>query len=167
MVLRHIGRDPYDARVVDEGDLHDIERAIARISRVTNSRAGRRRIEDRSGIPLATAAIHTLSAVCRIGPARIGALAEDVQLHQSRVSREVAKLLDAGFVEQLTDPHDGRATLVVATDKGRDARERYLVAAYEGVFDLLQDWQPTEVQTLARLITKLADEFGTIADPQL
>ncbi|MCU1485679.1 MAG: transcriptional regulator, MarR family [Actinomycetia bacterium] len=166
MVLRHTSW-PYHAAVVDEGDLHDIESAIARISRVSNSRAGRKRIEDRSGIPLAQAAISTLSAVCRMGPARIGAIAEDVQLHQSRVSREVAKLVDAGFAEQLTDPNDGRATLVVATDKGRDARERYRIAAYEGVYDLLLDWPPDDVRRLAHLITKLADEFGTITDPQL
>ena len=166
MVVRH-STAPYDAAVVDEGALHDIESAITRISRVSNSRTGRKRIEDRSGIPLAQAGIHTLSAVCRMGPARIGALAEDVQLHQSRVSREVAKLVEAGFAEQLTDPHDGRATLVVATDKGHEARDRYRMAAYEGVADLLEDWPAGEVRTLATLLTKLADEFGTIVDPQV
>jgi DNA-binding MarR family transcriptional regulator len=166
MVLRHTS-SPYDATVVDDAALHDIESAIARISRVSNSRAGRKRIEDRSGIPLAQAGINTLSAVCRMGPARIGAIAEDVQLHQSRVSREVAKLVEAGFVEQLADPADGRATLVVATEKGHDARDRYRVAAYEGVADLLVDWPADDVRTLADLLTKLADEFGTITDPQL
>jgi DNA-binding MarR family transcriptional regulator len=157
----------YAPAVPDDADLRSIERAIARISRVGSSRAGRRRIEERSGIPLAPAGIETLSAVCRLGPARIGALAEDTQLHQSRVSREVAKLAEAGFVEQGVDPDDRRATIVTATDKGLEARDRYRIAAYEGVHDLLAHWSAKDVRTLAGLLNRLADEFGTIADPML
>jgi DNA-binding MarR family transcriptional regulator len=153
--------------VSDDADVRAIEVAIARISRVGASRTGRRRIEERSGIPLAPAAIATLSAVCRMGPARIGDLAGDTQLHQSQVSREVAKLVAAGFVEQGIDAEDRRATIVTATDKGRDARERYRAAAYEGVHDLLAEWSPGDVRTLARLLNRLAEEFGTIADPAI
>lgn len=144
-----------------------IETAITRISRIGYSKTGRRRVEERSGISLTPPAITVLAGICRLGPARLGVVAEFADLHQSRASREVKRLVDGGYVEQEPDPADLRATLLIATAKGHDAHERYRTAAMEGVQQLIAHWSEDDVRTLAVLLTRLAEEFATITDPQV
>ena len=148
-------------------ELDVINRALTRISRVANSSAGRRPIEERSGIPLNAAAIAVLSAIVRHGPARLTVIARSAELEQSRTSREVQRLVAGGLVDRTVDERDRRATILVATDKGIDAHRRYVEAAVAGIGDLLASWKRSDVTTLARLLDRLADEFATVADPDV
>lgn len=52
---------------------------------------------------------------------RMTELGERVVLSRTRVSRIVARMADAGMVEQHPDPDDGRSTLATLTATGRDA----------------------------------------------
>ncbi len=55
---------------------------------------------------------------------RICELGTDVLLTQTGLSRLVARLADKGLVERKADPGDGRATLLVLTEAGREAQKR-------------------------------------------
>src|SRR5690349_15174592 len=63
---------------------------------------------DHSPLFLLVKLVHT-------GPLRASALADLVGADPSTVSRQVASLVKAGFVERQADPNDGRACLLVPT----------------------------------------------------
>ena len=52
------------------------------------------------------------------GPIRSSELAELMQADPSTVSRQVATLVKDGYVERRADPVDGRASLLVVTERG-------------------------------------------------
>jgi DNA-binding MarR family transcriptional regulator len=139
-----------------EANLHAVDAALTRIGRIANSRRAAARRAHRSGVTIAPTAVATLAAVYRNGPARQSAIADDLELEASRVSREVRTLVDAGLVTQEPDPEDGRAVLLVATPAGRDAFERYRRAADEILASSLREWDERDLATLANLLTRLA-----------
>ena len=72
-----------------------------------------------SGDGVEWAAYGLLFQLVNDGPQRSSALAETACVDPSTVSRQVAQLVKAGLVERQSDPEDGRASLLVATERGR------------------------------------------------
>jgi DNA-binding MarR family transcriptional regulator len=142
-------------------DLRALDLALTRIGRVANSRRAAELRARRSGVALAPTALATLAAIYRLGPARLTAIAEHVDLEPSRISREVQRLVADGLVEQRPDPHDGRATSLRATRKGRTSFERYRAAADAVLAEAMDDWSDADLRRLTRLVTRLADGIGT------
>lgn len=70
-------------------------------------------------VPLTVPQHRLLVLVSSKGPRRIGTLAEDLGVNQSNASRLVARLVDQGLVERITDPADGRVSLVKVTAAAR------------------------------------------------
>jgi len=70
-------------------------------------------------VPLTVPQHRLLVLVSADGPRRIGTLADDLGVNQSNASRLVARLVDQGLVRRVTDPADGRASVVEATAAGR------------------------------------------------
>ena len=98
---------------------------------------------------------HLLIRLADLGPTRAGELAEKVCADPSTVSRQVAALVKAGFVERRADPEDGRASLLVATPAGVDqiAWHRRIRGAAMG--PLIAAWTPQEREIFLRLLTDL------------
>jgi DNA-binding MarR family transcriptional regulator len=142
-------------------DLRALDLALTRIGRVANSRRAAELRAQRSGVALAPTALATLAAIYRHGPARLTTIAEHVDLEPSRISREVQRLVADGLVEQRPDPHDGRATSLRATRKGRTSFERYRAAADAVLAEAMGDWSDADLHRLTRLVTRLADGIGT------
>ncbi len=93
------------------------------------------------------------------GPRRSSALADAACVDPSTVSRQVAQLVAAGLVERQPDPEDGRASLLVATDRGlaayaakQEHRERLFA-------HVLESWPETDALALADLLTRFNDSF--------
>jgi DNA-binding MarR family transcriptional regulator len=93
------------------------------------------------------------------GAMRSNALAELVCSDPSTISRQTASLVEHGLVERRPDPDDGRAVQLAATDKGlelfqqmRDERDTLLAG-------VLVDWDPTDVQTLTRLLDRFTTDL--------
>jgi DNA-binding MarR family transcriptional regulator len=139
-----------------EANLREVDTALTRIGRVVYSRRASARRERRSGVTLSPTAVSTLAAIYRLGPARLSAVAEHLDLEPSRVSREVRPLVDAGLVRQEADPDDRRAILLVATPPGRRAFESYRRAADEILAESLRDWDERDLSALAAMLTRLA-----------
>ncbi|MCA1223055.1 MarR family winged helix-turn-helix transcriptional regulator [Streptomyces sp. 8L] len=102
-----------------------------------------------------------MGAVVAQGPLRVKELAELVQSDPSTVSRHVAQLVRDGFLERHADAVDGRASLVTATEKAReavDARKHRRNQHYE---QMLHSWEDSERGRLAALLSRFADDFLT------
>ena len=115
---------------------------------------------DRGFDPGAFPALHQLVAS---GPSRQGPLAEALGVDASTVSRQVRSLVDAGLVAASRDPHDGRATVLAATDAGRAYLVDHLRARRATLQAATAQFAPQERAELVRLLNKLA---GALAAPK-
>lgn len=102
-----------------------------------------------------------LGHIKRQGPLRLSVLADALHLDLSTVSRQVATLEAAGWLERQPDPADRRASLVQLTEVGHTAVKQHFTRLCDTMAGLLSDWDPAERQELARLLAKFND---TVAD---
>lgn len=98
----------HDTAVELVRDLLELQRLMKRMAKAD---AGRR--------PLTPTSIALLYYLDGTGPRRATVMAADTGLGPSGLSRQLAGLEEAGFVERSPDPGDGRAALVAITDRGR------------------------------------------------
>lgn len=95
------------------------------------------------------------------GPRRLTALADAMLADPSTVSRQVAELVDLGYVERQPDPQDGRASQLAATERGlvhlaesRDRRNRMIDKVLSG-------WSTADREELVRLMERFTDDVET------
>lgn len=91
-------------------------REIARL-RVAVGRL-HRRLAQRTGSELTFAQVSALVTVEKLGPIRQGELAAREKVAAPSMTRTVAGLIEAGLVEKVPDPHDGRSCHIRATPAG-------------------------------------------------
>jgi DNA-binding MarR family transcriptional regulator len=95
-----------------------------------------------------------LSGLARTGPRTSVALADDVGLDRSGVSRYASRLEAAGLVRREPDPADGRAVLLTLTDQGAQTVAVLRARLAAQITSSLEDWPYGEVTTFARLLRK-------------
>ena len=100
-----------------------------------------------------------ISAVVNDGPLRAGALAEMVQSDASTVSRQVAQLVKDGYLERRADPHDGRASLLVATAQGHELHRDHMQVRNEHFRRMLDQWSERDVRRFSALLHRFTDDF--------
>jgi len=87
----------------------------------------------------------------------VGALAEQVNLDASTVTRQVAAMKTAGLVDKHDNPDDRRGGFVTITEAGRDAaaevRQRRIARVEQG----FKDWTEDERREFARLTARYND----------
>lgn len=93
------------------------------------------------------------------GPMRIGALADAVWSDVSTISRQVADLVDRGYVEKVTDPQDRRAQRVTLTEAGRELVARVRRTRADHVASLLADWEPERIEQTVVTLEDLRAAF--------
>jgi DNA-binding MarR family transcriptional regulator len=112
-----------------------------------------------SGDGVEWAAYGLLFQLVNDGPRRSSALAERACVDPSTVSRQVAQLVKAGLVERQSDPEDGRASLLVATDRGRAAYAAKQEHRQRMFARVLDGWVDADVAALTALLTRFNDSF--------
>ena len=117
-------------------------------------------IESRGGLDPTARVI--LRAVDHFGAVRSMAVADATGLSRPVVSRRVASLVEAGYLDTSPDPADGRASLVAVADAGRRLLDRLDVAGAEAVDELTQAFATDELHTLAGLLARLNDRADTV-----
>lgn len=137
---------------MSESDAHA---AIARelgtfLRRATRMRD--RRHDAAHGYELDRATYHVLGRLVVDGPGRLSAIAADMCVDLSVVSRQVAGLESAGLVTRTPDPADRRASLIAATDAGLDLFHRKREQFVALLRHLLADWTAAECAEFARLM---------------
>jgi DNA-binding MarR family transcriptional regulator len=118
-------------------------------------------LRDGQGLELERAAYALLGRIVTGGPARLSALAEDMGLDLSTISRQVAALEAAGLVARTTDVADRRASVIAATAVGTEVFARNKAIWMSAMHDLLSDWTPTERSEFARLFTRFNEKIAT------
>ena len=109
---------------------------------------------------LGLVAMATLDMVATGGPARVSDLAAWQAISQPGMTKVVARLAQHGLVERRADPADGRATLVVATDRGRaelEARHAVRVAVVAERIRSLPEEQRQRLLAAADALAALSD----------
>lgn len=100
-----------------------------------------------------------LSGLARTGPRSAAGLSPEVGLDRSNVSRRASRLEEAGLVRREQDPRDGRATLLVLTERGesvvRELRDRLATHIAES----LNTWPPGEAEIFAQCLRRLTEEL--------
>jgi len=105
------------------------------------------------------AAFAVLFRLLSDGPQRSGALAEGLLADPSTISRQVAQLVSLGYVERRADPDDGRATVLAATDAGRDCAHRIRERRNATIARVVADWTPQERSALATLLARFTHDL--------
>jgi DNA-binding MarR family transcriptional regulator len=140
-----------------DAQLHQIHGAVLDIVSVINRPQGDALLIKEAGIPLDRALFPLLVRIERFGPVGVVELADRAGRDYTTVSRQMAKLEDAGLVERQESAVDRRVRTASITRKGKAmtdlvdaARERIGRAIFE-------TWDAHDIDELARLIRKFAD----------
>jgi DNA-binding MarR family transcriptional regulator len=96
------------------------------------------------------------------GAMRSQALADLTHTDPSTISRHVSLLLTEGLIARQADQTDGRASLLVLTDKGHARVGEMRQGRDEMVAGLLSEWSQTDVERLAKLLGRFNDSFETV-----
>ena len=86
-------------------------------------------------------------------------IGEAVRVDQPRASRLVQQAAERGLVRREADPNDARRTRIALTDEGREFADRVMRERRESLGSALTALTADEQQQLARLLTKLADNW--------
>nr|WP_026339755.1 MarR family transcriptional regulator [Gulosibacter faecalis] len=106
-----------------------------------------------------------LLAFTREGRMPTASVISRLQVHPTSVSSAVDRLATAGFVEREPHPTDGRATMLVITDSGREAVEAATAQLNEHVFVPLGE--PADDATeLVRILARFRKQAGDYLEPK-
>jgi DNA-binding MarR family transcriptional regulator len=100
-----------------------------------------------------------LSCVVNEGPLRASALAFLVDSDLSTVSRQVAQLVRDGYLERRADQADGRASLLVATEKGTAIHREHKRMRNERYRRMLGEWSERDVRKFTALLRRFSADF--------
>lgn len=94
-------------------------------------------------------------------------LADALHADPSTVSRHVSQLVELGLVRREADPDDGRATLLVITDSGRERVEAMREARRSAMRGALAEWSDSEMETLTTLLDRFVGAAERVMAPAL
>ncbi|MCP3804770.1 MarR family transcriptional regulator [Allokutzneria sp. A3M-2-11 16] len=94
------------------------------------------------------------------GKVRPGEVAEALDVLPSSVTRHVQVLAEQGFLAVTTDPSDRRASLVEATDAGRDQVRQFVQAGVDVFGAVVADWSAEDLRTLNGLLERLLADWA-------
>ncbi|MBM9467423.1 MarR family winged helix-turn-helix transcriptional regulator [Nakamurella leprariae] len=93
-----------------------------------------------------------LGRLVDLGPCRASVLAEALLSDPSTVSRQVAGLVKAGWVDRGPDPVDGRAAILSITEAGRQRWVEHWRRRGEALAPVVERWSDEDQVDLARLL---------------
>lgn len=93
-------------------------------------------------------------------PLSVSALGEAIGVDQPRASRLVQQGVERGLVRREADPDDARRTRIALTDAGRRIARGARGERRQALSTALEAFSDEERAELARLLNKLADNWG-------
>ena len=120
---------------------------------------GRRMRHRVAGDPLDLSALPVLKALQQHGPMRLSALAAELGLDASTISRHVRQLEDRGLIERTGDPDDGRASRVGVSEHGLSCLEQGANARRALIAQVLHDWPDEDREQLRQLLTRFHNDL--------
>jgi DNA-binding MarR family transcriptional regulator len=107
----------------------------------------------------------TLLSFSRAGRMPMASASARLQVHPTSVTNTVDRLQADGYVRREPHPVDGRATLVVLTDAGRDLAERATAALNTQVF-AEPGLSADDTDELVSIIARMRRAAGDFDDPR-
>jgi DNA-binding MarR family transcriptional regulator len=138
-------------------DIHKIFGAVVDLVGIMNRPQRDARMIREAGISLDRALFPLLVGIDRFGPIGVVELADRVGRDYTTISRQVAKLESLGLVEREAAETDKRVREAVITAKGRKMSHAIDKARDRILTNMLADWTPEDIATLALLLRQLAD----------
>lgn len=105
-----------------------------------------------------------LRFVANEGPVRATAIAEGLMFDPSTVSRQVASLVKDGLLERRADQGDGRASLLVVTDKAHSVLAEHDEIRLNHFADMLDGWSARDLRRFASLLAQFTVDFDRASD---
>lgn len=139
-------------------DLIESLRALVRLSRYKTARSAHLGM-----LPPPMGAL--LSQIACAAGHRPSAVAEDLRVTQSALSRQIAHAESLGYVVRTPDPLDGRATLLSLSDAGVEALRVHRQAQLDWIMSMMTDWNEDDVLALTASIDKLRDAVASELAP--
>lgn len=112
----------------------------------------------RHGAPAVIRMVEALAQASE--PLSVSGLAEAIGVDQPRASRLVQQGVDRGWVRREADPDDARRTRIALTDEGARLFRGVRGERREALGRALAAFTDEESAELARLLNKLADNWG-------
>jgi DNA-binding MarR family transcriptional regulator len=112
-----------------------------------------------AGVSLDRALFPLLVLIQGRGPLAVGELADRVGRDYTTVSRQVAKLEQLGLVARRAGKADRRVTEAVVTEKGQAMSEMLYAARERLAGNALAGWSEHDLEDLARLLRRFADNL--------
>jgi DNA-binding MarR family transcriptional regulator len=110
-----------------------------------------------SDCPSGSATVLTILA--RHGDMRMSKLAELLAVDMSVTSRQVAHVVDRGWIERSPDPADKRSRILRLTPAGRNQVDELSRRTTRMLAERLSDWSDDEVARLSELMARLRASF--------
>ncbi|SCF00281.1 DNA-binding transcriptional regulator, MarR family [Micromonospora purpureochromogenes] len=142
----------------DQATLGRIETEVALLMRL--GEATRRATGTAEHRVLDRAAYVILRHLDAAGPQNVSALAAQLNLDGSTVTRQVSALQRDGLITRGPDPADGRGTVVSPTAAGLQRMAAVRAARTRLYGDILGDWDAEDRDTLARLLHRLNEALS-------
>jgi DNA-binding MarR family transcriptional regulator len=109
-----------------------------------------RRLRQESGSDLGPSQLAALATLERHGPLTPSELAERERIRRPGATRIIARLAEAGLVERLRDPADGRSAIVSIGNEGRSLLRRLRRRKTAYLATRIRDLSEADRRTLAR-----------------
>ncbi len=103
------------------------------------------------------ATLSLLGVLARSGRAKPSALAEELDVHQSTITRQIQALEAVGRVQVEQDREDRRSCYVSLTEKGVEEVKRLYEVGLSRFALMVEGWSNEDVRSFARLLNKLVD----------
>lgn len=136
-------------------DPQDITRLRVAVGRL------HRRLAQRSTSELTFAQISALVMVEKYGPIRQGELAAREKVAAPSMTRTVSGLVEAGLVQKIPDPEDGRSCHIVVTEAARSLLEKVRTERSAMLAERVARLSPEQYETLVAalpVLEQLAEE---------
>jgi DNA-binding MarR family transcriptional regulator len=109
-----------------------------------------RRLRQESGTDMGPSQVAALATIERHGPLAPSELAERERIKRPTATRVLARLAEAGLVERIPDPADGRAAIVSVSSEGRALLRRLRQRKTAYLASRMRELAPRDLEALAR-----------------
>jgi DNA-binding MarR family transcriptional regulator len=98
-----------------------------------------------------------------MAPAPVNRLAQTLRCDRTNITHLVSRAAAHGWVHRRTDQRDRRSSLIALTPEGSRLAESFIATLEHQLADLLGTWSPRRQQTVARLMSEIADALDRAA----
>ena len=109
-----------------------------------------RRLRQEAGTDLSPSQVAALATIERHGPLAPSELAERERIRRPTATRVLSRLVEAGLVERIPDPTDGRSAIVSVSSDGRALLRRLRRRKTAYLASRIRDLPPEDLSALAR-----------------